>query len=93
MSKRVRVFYVEYNPNTAGSSAPACWPTFSEYGGGGVLLSPTTLPDTVVACCETADLLRQVCEQFSAGREVLIHHGCIVAAQSVNAASGQEVSP
>ena len=62
----------------------SCWPTFSEYGGGGVLLSPTTLPETVVSCCETADLLRQVREQFREGREVIIHHGAIVAAQSAN---------
>ena len=60
------------------------WPTFSEYGGGGVLLSPTTLPETVVSCCETDDLLRQVRDQFRAGREVIIHHGRIVAAQSAN---------
>jgi hypothetical protein len=50
-----------------------------------VLLSTTTLPETVVSCCENADLLRQVREQFSAGREVIIHHGAIVAAQSANA--------
>ena len=73
--------------SAAGISSPrlAGWPTFSEYGGGGVLLSPTTLPETVVACCTTADLLRQVREQFRAGGEVIIHHGAIVAAQSANA--------
>lgn len=47
-------------------------PTFSEYDGGGALLSPTTLPETVISCCETADLLHQVREMFRAGREVII---------------------
>ncbi len=58
-------------------------PTLREYSGGGVLLSPATLPETVVACCETDDLLRQVLDMFGNGCEVIIHHGKIVAAQKV----------
>ena len=67
-------------------------PTFSEYHGGGALLSPTTLPETVVSCCETTDLLHSVREHFAAGREVIIHHGRIVAAQDCYPAteSGKE---
>ena len=58
-------------------------PTLREYSGGGVILSPTTLPETVVACCETDDLLRQVLDMFGNGCEVIIHHGKIVAEQKV----------
>lgn len=69
----------------AGSSAPVCWPTFSEYHGGGVILSPTTSDSNVRFHCATTDLLCQVREQLRAGREVIIYAGAIVAAQSANA--------
>ena len=58
-------------------------PTLREYSGGGVLLSPTTLLDTVLVCCDTFDLLQQVHEMFLDGYEVIIHHGKIVAASKV----------
>ena len=62
------------------------YPTFSEYHGGGVLLSPATLPETVVASCKTDDLLHQVREMLGIGYEVIIHHGHIVAAQKAGGA-------
>ncbi len=68
-------------------------PTLREYSGGGVILSPATLPETVVACCETDDLLRQVLDMFGDGYEVIIHHGKIVAASKVEpcaTATGKE---
>ncbi len=67
----------EYGP-------PSGWPTFSEYGGGGVLLSPTTHPETVESCCSTPALLRQVREMFGFGFEVIVRRGAIVAAQAAN---------
>jgi hypothetical protein len=61
------------------------WPTFSQYCGGGIILSPSTSEDNIRLYCDAADLLRQVREQISAGREVIIHPGRIVSAQSANA--------
>ena len=71
----------ELRRHGVSASHKSPWPTFSEYGGGGILLSPTTLPDTVDASCSTRVLLKQVRDMLRKGFEVIIRNGHIVAAQ------------
>lgn len=57
------------------------YPTLREYSGGGVILHPDTPQNIPIYCNNDAELERKVRELHSLGYEVLIHRGCIVAAQ------------
>lgn len=76
-------------PSPGGDAVGECieLPSFYEHHGGGIILSPTTLPETILAYCETPALLQQVRDMFCIGCEVIIHNGYIVAVQKVKSDS------
>lgn len=60
------------------------YPTLREYSGGGVILHPDTPQNIPIYCNNYVELERKVKEMHYFGYEVLIHHGCIVAAQETS---------